>query len=37
MRKYCLENFSLAIIEFCNSDETDCSVLEKKMDWLLWT
>jgi hypothetical protein len=30
MRKYKLENFSLAILEFCNSDIIVCSNLEKK-------
>ncbi len=30
MRKYKLENFSLAILEFCNSDIIICSDLEKK-------
>ena len=32
MRKYKLENFSLAILEFCNSDIKVCSNLEQK--WL---
>lgn len=29
MRKYGLENFDLAILEFCESNETDCSKLEQ--------
>ena len=32
MKKYKLENFSLAILEFCNSDIKVCSNLEQK--WL---
>ena len=30
MRKYKLENFSLAILEFCDSDVIICSDLEQK-------
>jgi group I intron endonuclease len=30
MRKYGLENFSLAILEFLSSDVTDCSEFEQK-------
>jgi predicted GIY-YIG superfamily endonuclease len=30
MRKYGLENFSLAILEFCNKDFTACIKLEQK-------
>jgi hypothetical protein len=30
MRKYGLENFSLAILEFCTSDSSVCLELEKK-------
>ena len=30
MKKYGLENFSLAILEFCPKNVTDCSVLEQK-------
>jgi group I intron endonuclease len=30
MRKYGLENFSLAILEFCSPNVTDCSEFEQK-------
>jgi len=30
MRKYKLENFSLAILEFCNANIEVCSKLEQK-------
>ena len=34
MRKYGLENFSLAILEFCSPDVTDCSEFEQK--WIYY-